>query len=397
MSGSPPQFHIIRSIGEGSYGNIYEVESGEETLALKQVRHSDTGINGILEATILSSIQHPYINNSKKIFSTAGYLNIVQDKGQSDLGSVTLGKRHPLSTIRTWLHQVTQAVYYLHKSNLIHCDIKASNVLYFSESQVRLIDFGLSVKKWEDTQKFKHIAGTLSHCAPEILDNDEWNETVDIWSLGCFFYEVTFGELLIPRQFSPRDSDRKSMRKRYSRSINNWLNGDEFDEPYTPVKTTVRFDSREYRPLKKLILKMMKYHPGSRCNLHEILEDKFFTGMKIEGAKITSILFQPIDKKLEPQISKCMETMIETKTIPNLNIMLRLHRLSMMLYNRINELVKPEDLSRHNIYMVVSAWLSWKIVAGGTPKISTPFPVEMILSYEREVCHYLSYCFPIFD
>lgn len=91
----------------------------------------------------------------------------------------------------------TQLVLALHECHtrkegkILHRDLKPSNVFLDKENNVKLGDFGLSrVLSTESTFAYSHV-GTPYYMSPEQIDEAKYNEKSDIWSLGCFMYELT--------------------------------------------------------------------------------------------------------------------------------------------------------------------------------------------------------------
>eukprot|EP00971_Amphidinium_carterae_P017953 353922-Amphidinium_carterae.1 len=91
----------------------------------------------------------------------------------------------------TW--QMLLAVNYMHLHGMIHRDIKLENFLYQSKDSntLKLIDFGLS-KVWEHNTKLALSCGTLSYCAPEVL-NRSYTMQCDMWSLGVIAFILLTG------------------------------------------------------------------------------------------------------------------------------------------------------------------------------------------------------------
>jgi serine/threonine protein kinase len=82
----------------------------------------------------------------------------------------------------------------LHYFGFAHRDIKPENYIQVG-NQWKLCDFGLA-KAHKDPFKTKNV-GSICFTAPEVLDDGEsYSEKVDIWSLGCVFYEIIEGKEL---------------------------------------------------------------------------------------------------------------------------------------------------------------------------------------------------------
>ncbi len=84
------------------------------------------------------------------------------------------------------VHSLATATYYLHCYGITHRDMKPENVLMVDESDssdVKLVDFGLS-KIIGPNETCNDPFGTLSYVAPEVLLQQPYAKSVDIWSLG---------------------------------------------------------------------------------------------------------------------------------------------------------------------------------------------------------------------
>lgn len=72
--------------------------------------------------------------------------------------------------------QICQALVHIHRSKVVHRDIKCSNIFLDSEDQIKLGDFGIS-SVLTTTRQFLHtFAGTYYYLSPEIIDNRPYNQ-----------------------------------------------------------------------------------------------------------------------------------------------------------------------------------------------------------------------------
>jgi serine/threonine protein kinase len=87
--------------------------------------------------------------------------------------------------------EIANALNYAHQNDIIHGDLKPSNILLTDQGIPMLVDFGLSKNiKNLAASKSKEFVGTLSYAAPEQIKENTINEKTDIWSLGVTLYEL---------------------------------------------------------------------------------------------------------------------------------------------------------------------------------------------------------------
>ena len=93
--------------------------------------------------------------------------------------------------IKWIIYQIAFGLYTIHSNNIIHHDIKPSNILIDSKSRISICDFGSALIKDEDTYEY-----SLSYASPEFLikslkkANDKIDQKYDMWSLGIVILEL---------------------------------------------------------------------------------------------------------------------------------------------------------------------------------------------------------------
>jgi serine/threonine protein kinase len=94
------------------------------------------------------------------------------------------------------LKDVALGMSYLHGKNVLHCDLKSSNVLIDENWNVKLCDFGLSRLKNNKKNKKGNIrVGTPHWMAPEILKGEKYECESDVYSFGILLWEMLTGQI----------------------------------------------------------------------------------------------------------------------------------------------------------------------------------------------------------
>lgn len=91
------------------------------------------------------------------------------------------------------LYKAAKGIEKMHNRNVLHRDIKSDNVLSSMDGSIKIADLGFSVflSKQEEYRKTKR--GTPNWVSPEIAQGIKYSKEVDIWSFGCFAYELATG------------------------------------------------------------------------------------------------------------------------------------------------------------------------------------------------------------
>jgi predicted ATPase/signal transduction histidine kinase/tRNA A-37 threonylcarbamoyl transferase component Bud32 len=126
---------------------------------------------------------------------------VLEDFGGESLGKLLETETLSLQAILDIAIQITKALEYLHQNQIIHKDIKPSNIIINSETkQVKLTDFGIATKLHKENPQFNNpncVEGTLAYMSPE--QTGRMNRTLDyrtdFYSLGITLYEMLTGSL----------------------------------------------------------------------------------------------------------------------------------------------------------------------------------------------------------
>lgn len=202
-------YTVVKTAGKGAYGDVYEVisnSSGKKYVCktVNQIFRSKwTGMSILRELVFGRVLNHPNIMQiheillPKNINSFQG-VNIIYEK--MDLDLLTLIKNNYPQNIRDAkiiMKQILSGVKYLHSVGIIHRDIKLDNILInYPNLSVKICDFGLSCLQRTNGSLTGQVV-TRYYRAPEIILDCEYDESADMWSVGCILTELLIKRILL--------------------------------------------------------------------------------------------------------------------------------------------------------------------------------------------------------
>lgn len=95
----------------------------------------------------------------------------------------------PESVIAHIMKLSLEGLDYIHSNHIIHRDIKSDNVLIGAGGEVKIADFGYAAQLIKSARARQTVCGTPYWMAPELIQGHEYNQKVDIWSLGVMMIE----------------------------------------------------------------------------------------------------------------------------------------------------------------------------------------------------------------
>ncbi|KAK7124108.1 hypothetical protein R3I93_022271 [Phoxinus phoxinus] len=97
--------------------------------------------------------------------------------------------------VKRLMRQILEGVAFLHRSSVVHLDLKPQNILLTSESplgHIKVVDFGLS-RLVSSSHEIREIMGTPEYVAPEVLNYEPISTATDMWSIGVLVYVMLTG------------------------------------------------------------------------------------------------------------------------------------------------------------------------------------------------------------
>lgn len=223
----------LELIGKGTYGKIYKAvrRSDNVVVALKKVnlkrQSSQEQTDTLNEIRVMERVDHPNIVKFYEAFLEGGSIYIVMEYlGGGDLSALIRwhsAAKTPIPEETLWRYcaELASAFKYMHAMCIIHRDIKPSNILISStpstlgtsnnstpnnpnsnpnpnpnissnnslNNQLKVADFGFGKLLGAQLMAYSSV-GTPIYYSPEAISGLGYNESTDIWGLGCVMYEL---------------------------------------------------------------------------------------------------------------------------------------------------------------------------------------------------------------
>ncbi len=198
-------YRIVGKLGQGGMGAVYQAldESLQRYVALKVI---DPSKNSVADTRQLQRLFHEAIAQARVNHPNVVHIYFVGRDDDSPflamelVGGGTLADRLslgplPYAEVIEIALQLADALRHSVKFDIIHGDIKPSNVLLTDADHVKLSDFGLARRLSQSSDEETPGAGTPDYVAPEIIQGSGSDARSDLYSLGVTLFEMTFGRL----------------------------------------------------------------------------------------------------------------------------------------------------------------------------------------------------------
>ncbi|KAF7643530.1 hypothetical protein LDENG_00237770, partial [Lucifuga dentata] len=217
--------------------------------------------------------------------------------------------------IRHMAFQIFRAVCFLHRNKITHTDLKPENILFVCSDydlqyddktnqkqrmprslEVKVVDFGTATF---DHQHHESLVSTRHYRAPEVILDLGWNQSCDVWSLGCVLMEFYLGRTLFPTHDSkehlammekvlgpiPPHLLKQTRKQHYVQEERlNWderSSSDSYIRKHCkPLKQCMQRQSEEEKQLFDLLGCMLEYDVCRRITLEEALWHPFFNPVR---------------------------------------------------------------------------------------------------------------------
>ena len=281
-----PGWKIIRTIGKGSFGTVYEIEkvgdfgngvrsalkvisipeSSAEIEIYRDEGYDDVGLTALFKSQVEDvASEFLLMNRLKSCRNIVSYEDHMIVRHDHDIGYDIMIRMELLTPLPKFFEQqlsgtvdektvrklgmdICSALERCARHNIIHRDIKPQNIFINEEGDFKLGDFGVA-RQLEKTATFMSKKGTYNYMAPEVYKGEEYGATCDIYSLGLVMYRMLNNGRLpflppAPASMKPEDWESAVIRRMKGEPLSAPKHGSE--------------------ALKKIVLKACAFDPKDR-------------------------------------------------------------------------------------------------------------------------------------
>lgn len=195
-------FRLLREIGRGGMGVVYLAEDTRlgRQVALKALPpYLGIGPGAkrrfLSEARAIAALDHPNIATLFEADQTEEgqlYMALALYEGETLEARIRRGPL-PADEAIEIATDIAAGLDAAHQRDIIHRDVKPSNVLLTERGEVKLLDFGVAKVAGEDVTRDGVRPGTVAYMSPEQAEGRRLDRRTDLWSLGVVLYEMLTG------------------------------------------------------------------------------------------------------------------------------------------------------------------------------------------------------------
>lgn len=254
-------------IMKGSGGTVYRMGN----FAVKRIKRDNIRI---IEIAISLHLDHPGICHSSGYIINSTHIDVYLPLAFSDSFRLL-----PHGNYKRWRKELILATYHLHQHNIIHGDIKPSNILVFSEDgkqSIKLTDFGSSVLSGRERVMGDRCSPSYRpiECTTRGMKKYKgWDSKVDVWCIGCTLYYWKYGESLIPHQ-EISDLHTPEYDKKHTNVLLDLSEDHIFPHYracYNPISNSVRMRIED----DNIIRSMLTVNPHKRVSLEDLIHENY--------------------------------------------------------------------------------------------------------------------------
>lgn len=181
----------IKLLVESRYGRsrVFKAKSSSGTVIIKALKEKyvdDTKSNSLLrnEYEITTSLDNRYIRKALAYEKIEGLGNCIVFEyipGKTLWEHVRLGTINE-KQVKNILFEICDALSYMHKNGVVHCDLRPDNIIITEDYHVKIIDIGMPETEYEANKEI--LVKELEFIAPELIKGEDGDARSDIYSVG---------------------------------------------------------------------------------------------------------------------------------------------------------------------------------------------------------------------
>ena len=198
------ELQLTRLLGTGGFGSVYQGLLNRTPVAVKKLhactkneRARDESYRAELNVLFLKHKNIVRLLGSSPRDNGAGALIVMEYVGEVNLQQRISNPRACLGVRARLRHarDISRALCYIHTNNVIHLDVKPSNVLLTARGVCKLGDFGCCQRAISGTgmvspTQRSYLTGTFAYRAPELLRGEAPSFKADIYSIGVTLWQM---------------------------------------------------------------------------------------------------------------------------------------------------------------------------------------------------------------
>ena len=297
------KYQIIKIIGDGTYGQVYEGINKEtnKKVAIKKLKNKMSSWEDCIlqnEVRFLRKLNHENVVKLLEVIreqnSDVSYIfeycdcNLFQFIENHRKQKMFISEMK----IRNIIYQIVCGVKYLHSCNIMHRDLKPENILMIiNNNLIKIADFGTAkeIPEYKNNSLTDYVC-TRWYRAPECtLKSTNYNEKIDVWAIGCIMAELYTLKPLFPG-IDEFDQLNKILKIVGTPEYNEWPEG------YALVqKLNIRLPNYNKSNLKQYVFNanddaidflefIFQLNPDKRPSCSELLKHPYFTEVQRPGS-----------------------------------------------------------------------------------------------------------------